>query len=70
MYMDISKENIFKVGYTSTLQKNVENKKWTSKFLKFIRNNKIISISIIVFFMCVMMNLFLIYNFLKVLQQV
>ena len=68
--MDISKENIFKVGYTSTLQKNVENKKWTSKFLEFIRDNKIISISIIVFFMCVMMNLFLIYNFLKVLQQV
>ena len=68
--MDISKENIFKVGYTSTLQKNVENKKWTSKFLKFIRDNKIISISIILFFMCVMMNLFLIYNFLKVLQQV
>ncbi len=68
--MDISKENIFKVGYTSTLQKNVENKKWTSKFFKFIRDNKIISISIIVFFMCVMMNLFLIYNFLKVLQQV
>ena len=68
--MDISKENIFKVGYTSTLPKKGENKKWTSKFFKFIRNNKIISNSIIVFFMCVMMNLFLIYNFLKVLRQV
>lgn len=68
--MDISKENVFKVGYTSTLKTSEENKKWTSKFLKFIRDNKIISISIIVFFMCVMMNLILIYNFLKVLQQV
>ena len=68
--MDISKENIFKVGYTSTLPKKGENKKWTSKFFKFIRNNKIISISMILFIMCVGMNLILIYNFLKILQMV
>ena len=68
--MEFSKENVFKVGYTSTLQEKTKKKKWTSKFLKFIHNNKIISISIIVFFMCVMMNLFLIFNFLKILQEV
>ncbi len=68
--MEISKKNIFKVGYTSTLQKKLKNKRWTSKLLKFIRDNKIISISIIIFVMCVGMNLLLIYNFLKVLQQI
>ena len=61
------------MGYpisTFLFWKKNENQDATSKFLKFICNNKIISISIIVFFMCVMMNLFLIFNFLKILQQV
>ncbi len=68
--MEISKKNIFNVEYTSVLDKSSKNKKWTSTFIKFIRDNKLISISIIVFMMCVGMNLILIYNFFKILQQV
>ena len=56
--MNVSKENIFDVKYTSVLENKKEG--WTSSFLKFFRRNKIISISIIVFFACVCMNLFLI----------
>lgn len=65
--MDISKENIFDVKYTSVLSKKGKKKKWTSNIKRFLRENKIISISIIVFLMCVILNLFLIYNFFRVL---
>ncbi|MBR0426701.1 MAG: hypothetical protein IJK18_00650 [Clostridia bacterium] len=68
--MEISKGNIFDVKYTSVLEKRSQKKKRTSTFLKFIRENKLISISIIVFLMCVAMNLILIFNFFKILQQV
>ena len=70
MYMEISKENIFNVKYTSVLENKGEKKKRTSAFIKCVRENKLISISIIVFLMCVGMNLVLIFNFFKILQQV
>lgn len=69
--MKTFKKNIYNVKYTSVLDGiRFKNEKWTSKIKKFIIQNKIISIAIIVFFTCVGMNLFLIYNFLKVLQSI
>lgn len=68
--MEISKKNIFDVKYTSLLAKQSEKKKWTSSVKTFIHEHKLISTAIIVFWMCVMMNLFLIYNFFRILQQV
>lgn len=67
--MDISKENIFNVKYTSALAKKCDKKKRTSSIIKFICEHKLISTSIILFMTCVMMNLFLIFNFFKILQQ-
>ena len=69
--MKTFKKNIYNVKYTSVLDGiGLKNEKWTSKIKKFIIENKIIFIAIIVFFTCVGMNLFLIYNFLKVLQSI
>ena len=69
--MEFSKENIYDVKYTSILkEKNSDKRKRTSNLKKFIRENKIISISIVLFIMCVGMNLILIYNFMKILQEV
>lgn len=68
--MEISKENIFKVKYTSVLEKRGKKKRWTSSVIRFIRENKLISLSIIVFLMCVGMNLILIVNFFKILVTV
>lgn len=69
--MEISKENIYDVKYTSILKGNsFKKRKWTSNLKKNIHENKIISISIVIFIMCVGMNLFLIYNFMKILQEV
>ena len=64
--MNISKENMY---YTPFLgDKEHKKEKWTSEFLGFCKENKIITISILVFFLCVNVNLFLIFKFLKVLQ--
>ena len=69
--MEISKENIYDVKYTSIFKgENVNRRKWTSNLKKFIRENKIISISIVLFIMCVGMNLTLIYNFMKILHGI
>ena len=69
--MDISKENIYNVKYTSVIERGtLKKKRWTSKIKQFIRENRIISIATILFIMCVGMNLTLIYNFMKILQEV
>ena len=69
--MKTFKKNIYNVKYTSVLEGiSLKKEKWTSKIKKIIIENKTISITIIVFFTCVVMNLFLIYNFLKVLQSI
>ena len=67
--MEISKENIFKIGYTSVLGKTVQKNRTSRKIKDFIINNKIISIAIVVFNMCVGINLILIYSFMKILSN-
>ncbi len=43
---------------------------WTSEIIKCIYDNKIIAISIAIFLICVVMNLVLIYNFMRILKQI
>ena len=66
--MEISKENMFKTQYTTYLGQAI-NKKWTSKIWNFIKNNKIISITITIFLMCLSINIALICNFIKILES-
>ena len=68
--MEISNENIFKMRYTSTLGKRVKKNRTSRKIKDFIINNKIISIAILVFVMCVGVNLVLIYNFMRILSNI
>jgi len=69
--MSISKENIYNIKYTAIIgENNKKRKNWTSKLKRIIYKNKIISIFISIFIGCVIMNLFLIYNFLKILQHI
>ena len=68
--MEISNENVFKMRYTSTLGKRVQKNRTSRKIKDFIINNKIISIVILVFVMCVGVNLVLIYNFMRILSNI
>lgn len=66
--MEISKENVFKVGYAPVIgEKKIKRKKWTSRIIKFIYKNKILTTAAIVFIMCVTLNIILIYNFMRIL---
>ena len=67
--MGISKENVFKVEYTSVLGNTLKEKR-TSKIKKFIKTNKIISITVLVFVMCFSLNVIMIYNFMKILENI
>lgn len=68
--MEISKENVFKVGYAPIVEQETnKNKRWTSKFLKFIYRNKMLTTAIVVFIMCVTLNLILVYNFMRILAS-
>ena len=68
--MEISKDNMFKVEYTSVLGENIaKKKKRTSRVFKFIKKNKIISIAAVIFVVCVSFNCVLIYNFIKILES-
>ena len=64
--MQISKENVFNVNDTSVLEK----KNRTSRFRKFIKQNKILSIAFFVFIICLIFNFILIYNFMKILENI
>ena len=69
--MSISKENIYNIRYTAIIgENNIKRKGWTSKLKNLIYENKILSIFISIFIGCVIMNLFLIYNFFKILQHI
>lgn len=68
--MDISKKSMFKIGYTSALSSNANNKKiWTS-IIAYTRKNKIMIISLVIFLNAVCINFILLYNFFCILEKI
>ena len=66
--MYISEEKVFKACYMPT-KKNILKKqgKWTSRIIRFVYNNKILCTAGTIFVMCLILNLILIFNFMKIL---
>lgn len=68
--MELSKENVFRTNYAPIVGENMsKRKRWTDSVTRFIHNNKIITMIFITFFMCVVLNMILIYNFIKILES-
>ena len=66
--MNISKKIM---NYNTLLgEKVIKKRNWTSRILNFIKKNKIVSISIVLFLLCVNVNLILIARFLSILQYI
>ena len=64
-------EDFFKVGYTTYLQKQeTTKKKWTSMFLHKILKHKIITASILTIFICLGLNIWLVYRFMTILSGI
>ena len=68
--MEISKENIFKVNYTSVLEETKKEEKSRTSILKFIKENKIISFTFIIFLIASCFNFILVYNFIRILETI
>lgn len=70
--MKILKRNMFYTIYTpitDECKKISKIKKWTGHLSNFVKNNKIITLSICIFFIFLTFNFVLIYNFLKILES-
>ena len=64
------KEDFFKVGYTTYLHKNnTQTRKWTRTILNKMWRYKSIITIIIIIIVCLCMNFFLIYKFMKILEM-
>ena len=66
--MEITNENFFNVKYNSELNRLEMRKK--NRFIEAIRKHKIISLAFISLIMFSCLNFFLIYNFMKILQNI
>lgn len=63
-------EEVFKVGYSTYLEKpKVKKKKWTSRLYDFILKHKLVIIIFLIIISCIIMNMCLVYNFIKILEQ-
>ena len=63
-------EKVINLGYTTYLQNEKKTKKnWTSNILNKIYKHKILAMCLLIVLMCVGMNLMLIYNFMRILEQ-
>lgn len=61
------KENFFRVGYSSYLQKN-KKKRRTSFILNKILEHKVVFSILLVIIICMVMNCWLVYRFMSVLS--
>ena len=68
--MEYTKDDIFRIRYNTNLNRLQIREKWTSKLIKKIRNNKLLTTAIIAFIMFSTLNVAMIYSFMKILQNV
>ena len=63
------KEDFFNVGYTTYLQKKkIKGDNWTNYLIRVICRHKFIFLASLIVIMCLCMNLFLIYKFMKIIE--
>lgn len=69
--MEYTKDVFFKIRYNSDLNKlQIEKERWTSRLTKTIKNHKLLTTTIVAFFMFSTLNIIMIYSFMKVLTNI
>ncbi len=63
------KEDFFKVGYSTYLHKKSKQTKWTRSIVKSIFKHKYIIIICTSIMTCLIMNFWLIYKFMRILEM-
>ena len=70
-FMKYTKDVFFKIRYNSDLNKlQIEKERWTSRLTKTIKNHKLLTTTIVAFFMFSTLNIIMIYSFMKVLTNI
>ncbi len=70
-FMEYTKDVFFKIRYNSDLNKlQIEKERWTSRLTKTIKNHKLLTTTIVAFFMFSALNIIMIYSFMKVLTNI
>lgn len=69
--MEYAKDEVFQIRYNTSLNRlQIGKENWTSGLLKKIKRHKLISMVVIAFIMFSTVNVIMIYNFMKILQNV
>lgn len=69
--MEYAKDEIFQIKYNTKMnQLETGEKNWTSRLYKKIKRHKLLTTTIIAFFMFATINMVMICSFMKILQKV
>lgn len=68
--MEYAKDEIFQIKYNTKLNRlEMQKESWTSQIAKKIRGHKLLTTTIIAFFMFATLNMVMIYSFMKILER-
>lgn len=68
--MEYAEDEIFQIKYNTKLNRlEMRKEKWTSRLSKKIRNHKLLTTTIIAFFMFATLNMVMIYSFMRILEK-
>lgn len=69
--MEYAKDEIFQIRYNTKLdQLEMKRENWTSRLSKKVKRHKLLTTTIIAFFMFATINLIMISSFMKILQNI
>ena len=69
--MEYAKDEIFQVRYNTKLNRlEMKGESWTSRIAKKMKRHKLLTTTIIAFFMFATINLLMISSFMKILQNI
>lgn len=68
--MEYAKDEIFQIKYNTKLNRlEMGKESWTSRVTKKIRNHKLLTTTMIAFFIFATLNMVMIYSFMKILEK-
>lgn len=71
MFMEMTKEKLYEVRYNTKLDKLVLKKdRLRNKFLRAVKRNKFMTVAWVAFVMFSMLNFYMIYTFMQLLQNI
>lgn len=71
METEYAKDEVFQVKYFTPLNRlKGERKSWTSRWIQKMKSHKLLTTSVVAFLMFAILNMILIFSFMKILQNI